>query len=61
LFLIDAAALPASDFQRVCILFDGRDEDALRAARRQWKEVKAKGWNAAYWQENEASGWDKVQ
>lgn len=42
----------------VCILFNGRDEGALQAARSQWRALVAGGVAADYW--SEASGrWEK--
>ena len=44
--------------ERVCILFDGNAEDALTAARLQWKAFTAAGCTAQYW--SEANGkWKK--
>lgn len=43
---------------RVCVLFDGNDEEALNHARGQWKTLKEAGASAQYW--SEASGrWEK--
>lgn len=43
---------------RVCVLFDGNDEDALMRARDQWKALTQAGAAAQYW--SEASGrWEK--
>jgi len=44
--------------ERVCILFDGRDEAALQAARSQWKALTAAGCAAQYWSE-ESGRWQK--
>jgi DNA polymerase III subunit chi len=35
--------------QRVCILFDGNDSEALTAARAQWKDLTGAGCAAQYW------------
>lgn len=43
---------------RVWILFDGRDEAALAAARAQWRTLTAAGAAAQYWSE-EGGGWEK--
>ncbi|MGE3143939.1 MAG: DNA polymerase III subunit chi [Hyphomonadaceae bacterium] len=60
LFLIDGAdAADAGDFARACILFDGRDENALAAARTQWKQSKAAGLAVSYWQEKARGKWEK--
>ena len=44
--------------QRVCVLFDGYDEDALNRARAQWKALKDAGASAQYWSE-ESGRWEK--
>ena len=36
-------------FERTCLIFDGRDERAVEAARADWREVKAAGLEAKYW------------
>ena len=42
-----------SRFERLCILFDGLDGDAVAAARAQWKALTGAGCAALYWaQEN---------
>lgn len=59
LFLIDGAGtarLPV--FERVFDLFDGRDEEAVIAARARWAAAKTQGHGLAYWQQTE-SGWVK--
>jgi len=43
---------------RVCILFDGNDEDAVGVARGQWKALKEAGASAQYWSE-ESGSWEK--
>ena len=54
-FLIDGAGVPADAqaYQRIVLLFDGEDEDAVAAARGIWSEAKAKGFEATYWQPDE--------
>ena len=61
LFLVDGAALPGSleGYERVTLLFDGNDEDALTTARAMWRDVKTTGLAATYWQEGESGGWEK--
>ena len=49
----DAAAM-----ERVCILFDGYDEDALSHARGQWRALTGAGVSAQYWSE-ESGRWEK--
>lgn len=60
LFLIDGAEIgDLAGFERACLLFDGRDECALAAARSQWKHAKAAGIEASYWQEKARGKWEK--
>src|SRR4029077_11450451 len=60
-FLIEGAALPADakSYQRIVMLFDGEDEDAVAAARTHWTDAKAKGFEATYWQPDEQGRWAK--
>ena len=60
-FLIDGAPLPqdAAKYQRIVLLFDGEDDDAVAAARARWTEVKAQGFDATYWQADEQGRWQK--
>ncbi|GJD54385.1 DNA polymerase III subunit chi [Methylobacterium dankookense] len=60
-FLVEGADLPpdAADYARICILFDGTDQDALLRAREQWREAKAAGHVVAYWQQDESGRWNK--
>lgn len=52
------SAEEVTSLSRVCVLFDGNDEDALNTARAQWKALKDAGASAQYW--SEASGrWEK--
>ncbi|MEQ6203480.1 DNA polymerase III subunit chi [Sulfitobacter sp. HNIBRBA2951] len=48
----------AATMERVCILFDGHDEDALAHARGQWKALTGAGVKAQYWSE-ESGRWEK--
>jgi DNA polymerase-3 subunit chi len=58
-FLIDGAALPpdAVAYERIVLIFDGDDDDAVSAARAQWSEAKEKGFEASYWQPDDAGRW----
>ncbi|CAO4185022.1 DNA polymerase III subunit chi [Methylorubrum aminovorans] len=60
-FLVEGAGLPedAESYQRICILFDGTDTDALLHAREQWRGAKAAGHAVAYWQQDESGRWTK--
>ncbi len=44
--------------ERVCVLFDGNDADALSRARVQWKSLTDAGIAAQYWSE-ESGRWEK--
>ncbi|MGH6958140.1 MAG: DNA polymerase III subunit chi [Caulobacteraceae bacterium] len=60
LFLIDGAeAGELSCYERCVLLFDGRDESALAAARGQWSAFKATGLAISYWRQGEQGGWRK--
>jgi DNA polymerase-3 subunit chi len=59
-FLADGAALGNLEtYQRVVLLFDGNDGDAVESARATWKAVKAAGHEATYWQQNDRGRWEK--
>jgi DNA polymerase-3 subunit chi len=60
-FLIDGAAMPADaeSYERIVLVFDGDDEDAVTAARAQWSETKNRGFEATYWQPDETGRWVK--
>jgi DNA polymerase-3 subunit chi len=51
-FLVDNASLPANTnvYDRVVLLFNGEDGEALSAARSAWTDCKAKGFEVTYWQ-----------
>src|SRR6195256_4778804 len=50
-FLIDNAALPADcdSYQRLVLVFNGDDTEALDAARENWTACKARGVEVTYW------------
>lgn len=60
-FLVEGADLPADAgaYARICILFDGTDQEALLRAREQWKQAKEAGHAVAYWQQDESGRWNK--
>jgi len=60
-FLIDGAPVPADAdaYERIVLIFDGEDEDAVAAARLCWGDVKARGFEATYWQPDEQGRWVK--
>jgi DNA polymerase-3 subunit chi len=60
-FLVDSAAVPADadSYQRMVLIFNGDDADALAAARSAWTDCKARGFTATYWQADERGRWQK--
>lgn len=60
-FLVEGAPVPpdADAYQRMVILFDGNDQDALLYARDQWRSVKTAGHDATYWQQDARGKWAK--
>jgi DNA polymerase-3 subunit chi len=60
LFLIDGAAPgDISGYVRCVLLFDGRDEAAVAAARARWPQFKAAGCEVSYWRQAESGAWRK--
>jgi DNA polymerase-3 subunit chi len=60
-FLIDGAPVPAdaASYQRIVLLFDGDDDDAVADARARWTDARAQGFDATYWQADESGRWEK--
>jgi DNA polymerase-3 subunit chi len=60
-FLVDGAPMPAeaADYERIVLVFDGDDEEAVQGARAQWADVKARGLAATYWQPDENGRWQQ--
>jgi DNA polymerase-3 subunit chi len=60
-FLIDNAALPADcdSYERMVLVFNGDDTDALAAARAAWTDCKSRGFEVTYWQADERGRWQK--
>jgi DNA polymerase-3 subunit chi len=60
-FVIDGAPVPedAASYQRIVLLFDGDDDEAVAAARVRWSEAKTQGFEATYWQADENGRWEK--
>lgn len=54
LFLVDRAPLPTSyALERIILMFDGDDLEAVQEARAAWKTVTALGHPATYWQQQD--------
>jgi len=49
------------DLARIVLMFDGRDSNALAAARTAWKDARAAGHDVTYWKESPAGRFEKQQ
>ncbi|HSG57217.1 MAG TPA: DNA polymerase III subunit chi [Paracoccaceae bacterium] len=61
LMTVDGADLMPDEVQRlerVCVIFDGNDPEAVNQARAQWKALTDAGCAAQYWSE-ESGRWEK--
>jgi DNA polymerase-3 subunit chi len=59
-FLADGAAPTTyGGYERVVLLFDGNDPDAVDRARVAWTAAKAEGHDATYWQQSDRGRWEK--
>jgi len=47
-------------FKRVFDLFNGRDEEAVKAARTRWSSYKRDGHSLLYWKQDETGRWTKT-
>lgn len=60
-FCVDGVRIPdALDaYERVILMFDGDDPEALASAREDWKKLRARGVAATYWQQDDTGRWEK--
>lgn len=59
-FLTEGAVCSNIDsYQRLVVLFDGRNDEQLNFARAQWKKYKMENHNLTYWQQTEDRYWEK--
>jgi DNA polymerase-3 subunit chi len=60
-FLIDRAPVPedAERYDRVVVLFDGEDEEAVAEARQRWQAAKTQGHTVTYWQADDDGRWQR--
>lgn len=61
LMAVDGAEVSAEEagaMERVCILFDGNDPEAVEAARGQWRALTGAGVPAQYWSQD-GGRWEK--
>jgi DNA polymerase-3 subunit chi len=60
LFLIDGAEPgDLAGYERALILFDGKNDDELGLARRQWMALKGQGTALSYWKQSPEGRWEK--
>ncbi len=61
-FLLDGAPVPADApaYQRLVLIFDGEDPDAVTAARERHGEGKARGFDVTYWQADGEGRWQRL-
>jgi DNA polymerase-3 subunit chi len=55
----DWSASSLGEFTRIVLLFEGRDPEALEAARAAWKNAKGAGHDVTYWKESASGKWEK--
>jgi DNA polymerase III subunit chi len=58
-FLVEGANMPddVAAYERVVLIFDGEDIEAVETARTQWSKAKAAGLEVTYWQADEKGVW----
>ncbi|WP_336279049.1 DNA polymerase III subunit chi [Bartonella sp. CB175] len=59
-FLVEGAICSDINvYQRLVVIFDGRNDEQLNLARMQWKKYKMENYNLTYWQQTEDRCWKK--
>jgi DNA polymerase III subunit chi len=60
-FLVEGAGMPgdAAAYQRLVLLFDGDDPEALETARMRWTNAKNEGFEVTYWRTDENGRWQR--
>ena len=60
-FLVDGvnSAANAANYERVVLLFDGDDPEAVEMARTRWREAKTAGAEVTYWKADENGRWER--
>lgn len=58
-FLVESAALPGETgrYERIVVIFNGDDDEALAQARAAWKDGKTRGFATTYWQRDQRGAW----
>ncbi|HYQ05834.1 MAG TPA: DNA polymerase III subunit chi [Xanthobacteraceae bacterium] len=62
-FLVDGANLAADvgNYERIVLLFDGEDPEAVEMARARWNEAKRTGAEVTYWKADENGRWQRQE
>jgi DNA polymerase-3 subunit chi len=60
-FLVEGASMPGdvAGYQRLVLLFDGDDPEALEEARARWSKAKEEGLEVTYWVANKNGRWQR--
>lgn len=60
-FLVDGANLvaDATNYQRIVLLFDGDDPEAVEIARARWNDARASGAEVTYWKADADGRWQR--
>ena len=60
-FLVEGASMPGNvaAYQRLVVLFDGDDPDALEVARTRWAKAKQEGFEVTYWLTDKNGRWQR--
>jgi DNA polymerase-3 subunit chi len=60
-FLLDRAPMPgdAAQYERLVLMFDGNDDEAVAEARQRWQAAKALGFAVTYWQADDNGRWQR--
>jgi DNA polymerase III subunit chi len=60
-FLVEGASMPGdlAAYQRLVVLFDGEDPEALEEARARWSKTKEAGFAVTYWLADKNGRWQR--
>ena len=60
-FLVEGASMPndVAAYQRLVVLFDGEDPEALEEARARWSAAKKEGFEVTYWLTDKNGRWQR--
>lgn len=60
-FLVDGADMPGdvAAYERLVLVFDGDDPEALEVARQRWVSAKNQDFNVTYWRTDENGRWQR--